>query len=214
MGVHVPLIAGIMPILNVAQIKRFISMCGAKIPHPLLQKIEAVEADPEAVYAAGVEYAIRQCHDLPGKRLFEYIDESGDVRPVSSADVNDYIREASGGGFTAKDYRTWAATLGAALLLCAVEHPGNVRGCKRCIKQVLEQVADRLGHTVTICRTSYVHPQLLEDFTENRLAHSLARQIPRRVRRPDPSEPITIDALRAIEPVVARYLDPRKRAHA
>jgi DNA topoisomerase-1 len=157
---------------------------------------------------------IRQCHDLPGKRLFEYIDETGDVRPVTSADVNEYIREASGGGFTAKDYRTWAATLGAALLLCAIEHPGTQRACKSAIKQVLEQVADRLGHTVTICRTSYVHPRLLEDFTENRLARSLARQIQRRVRHPDPSEPITIAALRAIEPVVARYLDPRKRAHA
>jgi hypothetical protein len=81
---------------------------------------------------------IRQCHDLPGKRLFEYIDEAGDVRPVTSADVNDYIREATGGGFTAKDYRTWAATLGAALLLSALEHPGTERACKRVIKQVLE----------------------------------------------------------------------------
>jgi DNA topoisomerase-1 len=157
---------------------------------------------------------VRQCHDLPGKRLFEYIDDSGDVRPVTSADVNDYIREASGGGFTAKDYRTWAATLGAALLLSALDHPGSPRECKRCIKRVLQQVADRLGHTVTICRTSYVHPRLLEDFTQDRLARSLAQQIRRRVRDLDPTEPITIAALRAIEPIVARYLDPRKRAHA
>jgi DNA topoisomerase-1 len=157
---------------------------------------------------------IRECHDLPGKRLFEYIDENGDVRPVSSADVNDYLREASSGGFTAKDYRTWAATLGAALLLCAVEHPGSVTGCKRCIKGVLEQVADRLGHTVTVCRSSYVHPRLLEDFTENRLARVLARQIARRVPAPDPKEPISIQALKAIEPIVARYLDTKKRAHA
>jgi len=157
---------------------------------------------------------IRECHDLPGKRLFEYIDDNGDVRPVSSADVNDYLREVSGGGFTAKDYRTWAATLGAALLLCAVEYPGSVAGCKRCIKGVLQQVADRLGHTVTVCRTSYVHPRLLEDFSENRLARSLARQITRRVPAPDPKEPITIQALRAIEPIVARYLDHKKRAHA
>lgn len=64
MGINVPLIAGIMPILNVAQIKRFISMCGAKIPHPLLLQIEEVEAHPESVYQVGVEYAIRQCHDL------------------------------------------------------------------------------------------------------------------------------------------------------
>lgn len=64
MGIKVPIVAGIMPILNVAQIKRFVSMCGAKIPHPLLQKLEGLEADPEAVYAAGVDYATRQCEDL------------------------------------------------------------------------------------------------------------------------------------------------------
>jgi len=63
-GIRVPIVAGIMPITNVAQIKRFVSMCGAKIPHPLLLKLEAVENDPEASYATGVEYAIRQCEDL------------------------------------------------------------------------------------------------------------------------------------------------------
>jgi methylenetetrahydrofolate reductase (NADPH) len=64
MGIKVPIIAGIMPILNVAQIKRFISMCGAKIPHALLVKLEAVEQTPEAVYSTGVEYAVQQCRDL------------------------------------------------------------------------------------------------------------------------------------------------------
>jgi methylenetetrahydrofolate reductase (NADPH) len=64
MGIKVPIIAGIMPILNVGQIKRFVSMCGAKIPHPLLQKLESLESDAEAVYAAGVEYAVNQCRDL------------------------------------------------------------------------------------------------------------------------------------------------------
>src|SRR5215210_4583680 len=70
MGVKVPIIAGIMPIQNVAQIKRFIGMCGAKIPQPLLLKLEQLEHDPEAVYAAGVEYATRQCQDL----LFHGVD--------------------------------------------------------------------------------------------------------------------------------------------
>jgi methylenetetrahydrofolate reductase (NADPH) len=64
MGIKVPIIAGIMPVLNVAQIKRFVSMCGAKIPHRLLLKLEAVESDPEAVYRTGVEYATMQCRDL------------------------------------------------------------------------------------------------------------------------------------------------------
>jgi methylenetetrahydrofolate reductase (NADPH) len=64
MGIKVPIIAGIMPILNVSQIKRFVSMCGAKIPQPLLVRLESLEHDAEAVHAAGVEYATRQCQDL------------------------------------------------------------------------------------------------------------------------------------------------------
>jgi methylenetetrahydrofolate reductase (NADPH) len=70
MGIKVPIVAGIMPITNLAQIKRFVSMCGAKIPQPLLLKLEQLENDPEAVYAAGVEYATRQCQDL----LFHGVD--------------------------------------------------------------------------------------------------------------------------------------------
>jgi methylenetetrahydrofolate reductase (NADPH) len=64
LGIEAPLIAGIMPIGNVAQIKRFVMMCGAKIPHPLLTRLESLEADPLAVHAAGVDHAIRQCEDL------------------------------------------------------------------------------------------------------------------------------------------------------
>src|SRR5207248_10438164 len=64
MAINVPIIAGIMPITNVGQIKRFVSMCGAKIPHRLLTKMEAVEADPDAVYRTGIEYATMQCRDL------------------------------------------------------------------------------------------------------------------------------------------------------
>ena len=64
MGIKVPIVAGIMPIANVGQIKRFISMCGAKIPHPLLTRLESLEHDADAVYAAGVDYAVKQCQDL------------------------------------------------------------------------------------------------------------------------------------------------------
>lgn len=156
---------------------------------------------------------VRKCHDLPGKRLFEYIDDEGNVRPVTSQDVNDYLREVSGGPFTAKDYRTWAATMAAALLLCALEHPGSERGCKKCIKGVLDQVAQRLGHTPAICRASYVHPRLFEDFTANRLARTLSRAVRRRVREHD-GETLAVEALRAIEPVVARYLQVARRQRA
>jgi DNA topoisomerase I len=149
---------------------------------------------------------VRQCHDLPGKRLFEYIDEEGAVKAVTSSDVNEYLREHSGGDFTAKDYRTWAATMAAAMLLCALEHPGTERGCKQCIKAVLDKVATRLGHTPTICRTSYVHPRLFDDFTANKLASTLVPLVRRRLRQHKVADEIAVEALRAIEPVVARYL--------
>jgi DNA topoisomerase I len=157
---------------------------------------------------------VRSCRDLPGQRLFQYID--GDqVKPITSTDVNDYLHEVSGGPFSAKDYRTWAATLGAALLLCAIEHPGSERGCKRCIKQVLAAVAAKLGHTPSVCRASYIHPRVLDDFMQNRLAPRIGRQLRRRVRGEIVIGPETIrvDTLRAIEPIVARYLDkvPRRR---
>jgi DNA topoisomerase-1 len=159
---------------------------------------------------------VRRCRDLPGQRLFQYVD--GDtIRSISSTDVNDYLHEATGGPFSAKDYRTWAATLGAALLLCSLEHPDSVAGCKRCITQVLAAVAGKLGHTPTVCRKSYIHPRILEDFTSGALSRDLAREIRRRVGKDAvvEADAITVEALRAIEPVVARYLDAlRHRRHA
>lgn len=151
---------------------------------------------------------VRRCRELPGQRLFQYVD--GDqIRAVTSTDVNEYVREATGGPFTAKDYRTWAATLGATLLLCGREHPGDERGCKKCINEVLRAVADRLGHTVAVCRSSYVHPRVLDDFTSGNLAE-LARAVKRHA-----ADDLAVEAMIAIEPAVARYLsETRKRRRA
>lgn len=143
---------------------------------------------------------VRKCRDLPGQRLFQYVD--GDtVHPITSSDVNEYIHAVTEGPFTAKDYRTWAATLGAAMLLCLEKHPDSERGCKRCIKGVIARVAERLGHTPTVCRASYIHPRVLEDFSTGSI-DALAKQVRRKVKKSE----IEVDALRAIEPVVARYL--------
>lgn len=149
---------------------------------------------------------VRRCQELPGQRLFQYLDGDA-IRPISSTDVNEYLREVTGGPYTAKDYRTWAATLGACLLLCALEHPGSARGCKSCINGVLEKVAQRLGHTVAVCRKSYVHPRLFDDFTQNKLGE-LARAVRRKTKSGNGvvRERLDVDALLAIEPVVARYL--------
>jgi DNA topoisomerase-1 len=155
---------------------------------------------------------VRRCRDLPGQRLFQYVD-GDEVHPITSSDVNDYLREVTGGPFTAKDYRTWAATMAATLLLCAQERPATQRECKRCINRVIGAVAEQLGHTVAVCRASYVHPRVLEDFAADRLA-VLARQIRRRIGKPPPCESSTwfaIDSLCAIEAIVSRYLDGRHR---
>jgi DNA topoisomerase I len=157
---------------------------------------------------------VRRCRDLPGQRLFQYVDGDA-IHPITSTDVNGYLREASGGPFTAKDYRTWAATMAAALLLCAEARPATQRECKRCINRVIGAVAEQLGHTVAVCRASYIHPRVLDDFAADRLA-ALAREIHRplgKSRRRD-SSAIAVDTLRAIEPVVARYLDGRRRRRA
>jgi DNA topoisomerase-1 len=153
---------------------------------------------------------VRRCRELPGQRLFQYAD--GDrIHPITSTDVNDYLRDATGGPFTAKDYRTWAATLGAAWLLCGQPHPGTRRGCKRCVKDAIAAIAQQLGHTPAVCRKSYIHPQVIDDFTADKLT-MLARQLKRRGGlEPRPGDAITVETLRAIEPAVARYLDARRR---
>lgn len=151
---------------------------------------------------------VRACRDLPGQRLFQYIDGDS-VHPITSSDVNAYIHEVSGGPFTAKDYRTWAATLGAALLVCAQELPANERAAKRSIKSVCECVAAKLGHTPTVCRSSYIHPKLFEDYAQKRLT-SLSRALQRHVGVVELGvDAIDVTVLRKIEPVVARYLGTR-----
>lgn len=159
---------------------------------------------------------VRACRDLPGQRLFQYVD-GDEIRGITSTDVNEYLREVSGGPFTAKDYRTWAATMGAAMMLCCLEHPENARACKKCVNEVIEAVAEKLGHTTAVCRKSYIHPRLIEDFTSGVLGRRIGRQMRRRLHADvviDASA-IEVNALRAVEPIIAHYLAPMaRRRHA
>jgi DNA topoisomerase I len=98
---------------------------------------------------------VRRCQDLPGQHLFGYTCEDREVRPVTSTDVNSYIREAMGSDFTAKHFRTWTASVVAFEALTTQE--GGIR-----LKEMLEQVADTLGNTPAIARKSYVHPALID----------------------------------------------------
>jgi DNA topoisomerase I len=107
-----------------------------------------------------VAHVVRRCQAMPGQQLFQYEDESGLVRAVDSADVNDYIRAAGDAAFTAKDFRTWHGSA-YALELC-VAQCGADPAHRRSANQLLAEVARRLGNTVAVCKKSYVHPRVLE----------------------------------------------------
>jgi len=112
---------------------------------------------------------VRACQDLPGQRLFQYQDEAGEVRDLSSADVNAYLKEITGADITAKDFRTWAGTVMAALALQEFEALDTQASRKKNLKQAIERVAARLGNTPTICRKCYIHPELLNAYAEGPL---------------------------------------------
>jgi DNA topoisomerase-1 len=112
---------------------------------------------------------VRALQELPGQELFRYVDDEGAVRDVTSADVNDYLRDISGQEITAKDFRTWAGTVLAALALQEVGEFASPTAAKRQIKAAIGQVAARLGNTPTICRKCYVHPQLLDCYLDGSL---------------------------------------------
>lgn len=100
---------------------------------------------------------VRRCAELPGQSLFQYINGEGVPHPITSADVNDYIREATGGDFTAKHFRTWWASVIAFGKLLDADRARRVS-----VQTMVEPVAEALGNTVAISRKSYVHPALVE----------------------------------------------------
>jgi DNA topoisomerase-1 len=102
---------------------------------------------------------VRACQELPGQRLFQYVDGEGDLREVTSADVNAYLQEITGKDVTAKDFRTWAGTVMAALALQQLDS----------VKEAIAQVAARLGNTPAICRKCYVHPEILDCHAQGQL---------------------------------------------
>ncbi|CDX31781.1 DNA topoisomerase [Mesorhizobium sp. SOD10] len=117
---------------------------------------------------------VRGAQDLPGQKLFQYLDEHGDRRPVRSEDVNRYIREASGADFSSKHFRTWGGTIHAASLFAATELPESKRQQNRVINSVVDKVAERLGNTRAVCRNCYIHPLVFEAWSKGRLLDEMA----------------------------------------
>jgi len=109
---------------------------------------------------------VKACQDLPGQRLFQYLDEDGQQHVVESADVNAYLREVLGEDFSAKDFRTWAGTLSAARGLVMKGQCETPADAKRNINACVKAVAGILGNTAAVCRSAYIHPAVLESYAE------------------------------------------------
>jgi DNA topoisomerase IB len=114
---------------------------------------------------------------LPGQALFQYVDENGARHAIDSGQVNDYLREHMGGDFTAKDFRTWHATVHALSLLSATPLPERrrERAMRQCINAVIKDVATGLRNTPAVCRKSYINPAVFVAWQNGRLRHQAAR---------------------------------------
>lgn len=120
---------------------------------------------------------VKGCRDLPGQELFQYVDRDGTRRTVGSDDVNAYLKDAAGDDFTAKDFRTWAGTVLAALALHEFESFDSEAAAKRNITRAIENVAGKLGNTVSICRKCYIHPEIFEAYLDGTLMDGLKADI-------------------------------------
>jgi DNA topoisomerase I len=143
---------------------------------------------------------VSKCQDLPGQDLFQYVSDDGEVRDVTSQDVNDYLREITNENFTAKDFRTWAGTLLTAIALNAQGGFETKKQAKANVKTAVCAVAQLLGNTPAICRKCYVHPAIVEGYLSGRQIAGLGEAI---------ETPENIN-LRAVEAAVLKFLRARR----
>jgi DNA topoisomerase-1 len=116
---------------------------------------------------------VKACRDLPGKELFSYYDENGEAHPIDSGKVNAYIKEITGGDFTAKDFRTWAGTLHALRALSKKEAVEDEGSLKKNVVDALDEVSRLLGNTRTVCKKYYINPHIISMYESNSLSEWL-----------------------------------------
>lgn len=117
--------------------------------------------------------AVEACRDLPGKELFQYVSEDGSRCTVDSGNVNSYIREASGGDFSAKDFRTWAGSINTLRAFKSIGEAGTETDTKKNIVAAIDEVSKKLGNSRTICKKYYIHPAIIGLYEENNLSKYL-----------------------------------------
>jgi len=137
---------------------------------------------------SGVEHAVavrdkrlakivKSVRELPGQELFQYVAEDNSRSPVHSHDVNEYIERIAGAHFTAKDFRTWEGTMYCALALAAYDVAETVADRKRNIVEAVAAVAKRLGNTPAVCKKSYIHPGVIQDYLESGALKLVERKV-------------------------------------
>jgi len=149
-----------------------------------------------------VARVIKQLQDLPGQKVFQYLDENGERHDVTSDDVNAYLQEITGEAFSAKDFRTWAGTVMAAMALQVQETFENKSQAKKNVKDAITAVAKVLGNTPAVCRKCYVHPAVLESYLDGNLIAGLKKRTEEGLAK-------SLGELRSEEAAVLTFLQER-----
>jgi DNA topoisomerase-1 len=159
---------------------------------------------------------VRHCQQLPGQQLFQYLDDAETRRPIDSDQVNQYLKDALGADFTAKDFRTWAATVQAITLMAAIPLPDGLseRALNACIAATVKSVAAELRNTPAVCRKSYINPRVFEAWKSGELPDAIGAKL---VSGPSKAERLALAFLRQQPPVAKakrrdRVLNPAGEA--
>jgi DNA topoisomerase I len=148
---------------------------------------------------------VKQCRDVPGQKLFQYLDGNGERQSVSSEDVNAYLRETTGEDFSAKDFRTWGGTVLALSALLEVGACESEREANKAVVEAIKHVSGQLGNRPAICRKYYVHPVVIQSFLEGTLRETLEDAV-------EDSPADESNGLRRLEAQVLRLLKGRAEA--
>lgn len=143
-------------------------------------------------------HLVKACQELPGQRLFQYLDSSGELCALTSTDVNHYLREATGQEFSAKDFRTWGGTALAARVLHEIGAGEGATPTKQHVVEAVKRIAEALGNTPAVCRRHYVHPAILSAYESGAL-EAAYRKLARRTAAEELDEAVTLHLLREAE---------------
>ncbi len=148
---------------------------------------------------------VKKCMELPGQELFQYVNPEGDRHGVDSQDVNEYLHQITGQHFTAKDFRTWAGTVLASMMLKQFEPYETQSQAKKNVVEAIKSVAKRLGNTPSVCRKCYVHPVVLNKYLNGEMLQEMEAAVEREVDR-------KLHALRDEEFALLRLLEHKVAA--